>query len=439
MGLKGGDEQLVNIIIILAVFLVLMFIGIPVVFSLGGATLVWLALNPSMPVTIASQNMMSYLLSFTLISMPGFLFVGRMMNSAGVTDRLFKLALAIVGRYRGGMAHANALASMMFASMSGTAVGDAGGLGLVEMTMMKKAGYKADFAAGITAASSILGPIIPPSAAMVLLGAITNISVASLFYGGVLPGIILCGSLMVFILMRALLTKEGKKWPKTRVPWKEALKTIPQAIPSLMTFVIILGSILSGICTPTEAAVLAVWWAIFLGVCYKKLTWKVLWETLTNTVKTSGIFMLIISVASFFSWIVTIEGLPQALAGLLGTLAGSSQLPMYLVTSIIFLIVGCFLDTSAAVLLLAPIMLPAVTGIGIDPVHFGVVMIVALMIGIITPPFGLCLFVVADVAKLPVRSVTREAVKYLPSMVITLILIIIFPQLVTWLPSVLIK
>lgn len=426
-----------NIIIIGIAFILLLLLGVPVAFALGVPTLGWLLLNPSMPVTVVSQNIMKYMLSFTLISMPGFLFVGRMMNTCGITDRLFRFAIAMVGRFRGGLAHANALASMMFAAMSGTAIGDAGGLGLVEIKMMKDAGYDADFAAGITASSSILGPIIPPSSCMVMLGSIAEISVASLFYGGVFPGIIMAGSLMGMVALRARFTKKGRTWPKTVIPWKEALKTIPQAIPPMFTFVVILGSIMGGICTPTEAAVLAVWYSIFLGICYKKLTWKTLWKTLHETVNACGVFMLIVSVASYLAWISTIEGLPQMLRSALMSMAGGNQIAMYLICTVIFLIIGCFLDTSAGVLLLAPIIMPVVSSLGINVVHFGVIMVIALMIGIITPPFGICLFVVAEVGGVPVRSVTKEAVKYIPAMLITLLLVIIFPQLVTWLPSVL--
>lgn len=426
-----------NILIIGIAFIVLLLLGIPVAFALGIPTLGWLLLNPSMPVTVVSQNIMKYMLSFTLISMPGFLFVGRMMNTCGITDRLFKFAIAMVGRFRGGLAHANALASMMFAAMSGTAIGDAGGLGLVEMKMMKDAGYEPDFSAGITASSSILGPIIPPSSCMVMLGSIAEISVASLFYGGVFPGIIMAGSLMAMVALRAKFTKKGQTWPKTVIPWKEALKTIPQAIPAMMTFAVILGSIMSGICTPMEAAVLAVWYSIFLGICYKKLTWKLLWKTLLDTVNACGVFMLIVSVASYLAWIFTIEGLPQVLRAALTSLAGGNQMVMYLICVAIFLVIGCFLDTSAGVLLLAPIIMPVVNSLGIDVVHFGVIMVIALMIGIITPPFGICLFVVAEVGQVPVRAVTKEAVKYIPAMLFTLLLCIVFPQLVTWLPEVL--
>lgn len=429
----------VNMIIVIIAFLVLLFLGVPILFAIGIPGIVWLFLNPSMPVTIVSQNMMNYLLSFTLICLPGFMFVGRMMNSAGITDRLFNFSVAVVGRFRGGLAHANSFASMLFASMSGSAMADAGGLGLVEMNMMKKAGYKGEFAAGVTAASSILGPIIPPSAAMVMLGTMAEVSVAAMFFGGIIPGIMLCGALMIQVALRAKFTKEGRNWPTTKISIKETLKTIPKVVPALMTFVIILGSILAGICTPTEAAVLAVWYSIFLGICYKKVNLKVIWETLKETVKACGPLLIIMTAASFFTWTLMIEGLPQFIQSGMSIVSSYSDFVLILICVLIFFVIGCFLDTSAAVLLLTPIVMPVVKTIGINPIYFGVLMIIALMIGIITPPFGICLFVVSGVAKLPVSAVTKEAVRYIPGMIVVLLLIMLFPQVVMWLPDVLLK
>ena len=427
-----------NIIIVAVAFLVLMLLGVPVAFAMGIPCIAWvLLLRDGMPIMVIPQNIMSYMLSFTLISMPGFLFVGRMMNTCGITDRLFKFAVAMVGRFPGGLAHANALASMLFASMSGTAIGDAGGLGLVEMKMMKKAGYQDDVSAGITASSSILGPIIPPSSCMILLGAVAEISVASLFYGGVLPGILMAGALMINIAFRAKFTKKGRAWPRTPIPWREAIKTIPQAIPALGTFVVILGSIMGGLCTTTEAAILAAWYAILLGVCYKKLTLKTLWKTLLETVDACGVFMLIVAVDSLLAWEFTIEGLPSILRVFMeGMVANGSALGLLLVCGLIFLVMGCFLDTSAGILLVAPILMPVVASLGINGVHFGLIMIIGLMIGIITPPFGICLFVVAEVGKVPVKKVTIEAIKYLPAMIIVLLIVILFPEVVLWLPKV---
>lgn len=425
-----------SMITVIILFLVLMMLGFPVLYALGLPCLVWLVMNPRMPETILSQNMMSYLNSFTLLSLPGFMLVGRLMNTCGVTDRLFNLSMALVGRFRGGLAYANCVASAMFASMSGSAIADAGGLGLVEMRMMKQAGYDPAYSAGVTAASSIIGPIIPPSAAMVLLGAISQISVASMFFGGIVPGVLLCGSLCLQVFLVAHFTKKGRNMPCSPIAAKQAVKAVIQSIPALLTFVIILGSILTGICTTTEAAVVAVWYSVFLGFCYRKVTLKGLWETCKNTAEACGPLFIIMTSASMFSWIITREGLPQLLTGLMTSVAeNASIMAVILICLVIFLIIGCFMDTTAAVILLAPIIMPIIKGLGINPIYFGVLMVLSLMVGIITPPFGICLFVVSGVAKLPVRAVTMEAVKYIPAMLLVILLILAFPQLVLFIPD----
>ena len=423
-------------IVVIISFLVLMLLGVPVVFALGIPGIIWLLMSPNMPVTILAQNMMAYLNSFTLLCLPGFLFVGRLMTTCGVTDRLFNFAVALVGKFRGGLAYANCVASMMFASMSGSAIADAGGLGLVEMSMMKQAGYKPEMAAGVTAASSIIGPIIPPSAAMVMLGAIAEISVAKMFFGGIVPGIMLCLFMCVHVWIRAHFTEEGKQWPTTELPKKERRKAILGGIPAMFTFVLILGSILGGICTTTEAAVIAVRYSILLGIIYKKVTFKSLWDTAKNTVPGCGPLFIIMTAAEFFSWILTREGLSRLLqTAMTGFAASYSETALVLMCVLVFLIVGCFMDTSAAVLLLAPIIIPVVKSVGIDPIYFGVLMVLGLMVGIITPPFGICLFVVSGVAKIPVKDVTKEAIRYIPAMLAVILLVAFFPQIVTFIPN----
>lgn len=425
-------------IMVIVLFFLFLLLGFPVLFSLGIPCVFWIFMNSRVQDTILAQNMMSYMTSFTLICLPGFLFVGRLMNTCGVTDKLFKLSIASVGRFRGGMAHANAFASMLFASMSGSAIADAGGLGLVEMRMMKRAGYKLDFSAGITAASSVLGPIIPPSAAMVLIGTVAEISVANMFFGGIIPGVLLCGALMLQVALRSVFTAEGRAWPSTVVPLKAALLTFLEAIPALLTFVIIMGSIYTGICTPTEAAVVAVLYSIFLGFVYKKLTLRLLWETLKQTGAACGPLLIIMASASIFTWVLMREGLPQMLTSWMqGVSASSGNVVVLLVCLLVFLVIGCFIDSTSAVLLLAPIVFPVIKSVGIDPVQFGVVMTLALIIGVITPPFGICLFVVSGVAKVPVRDVTREACRYLPAMIIVLLLLTFVPDIVLFLPKLL--
>jgi tripartite ATP-independent transporter DctM subunit len=428
------------IILLTCLFLIFLLVGMPVAFALGIPLVVYLVLNwGAIPVAFMANSMVSHLISFTLLALPAFLLSGKMMNTCGVTERLFDFAIAVVGRLRGGLAHANCLASMLFASMSGTAVGDAGGLGAIELDMMNKAGYRMDFAAGVTAASSILGPIIPPSAAMVLLGSLAGISIGSLFMGGIIPGILLGLALMGFIYLRSIFTVEGRNWPVEKVPWRQVLKTIPPAILPMLSPVIILGGITLGVVTPTEAAILAIDYSLLLGIYYRKVTFKSLWETLKATVETTGVFLFIMAVAGFFTWVVTREGLPQLLQSSLSNIYSFSPFIVMMIISGILLVIGCFLDTSAACILVTPVLMPVVTRLGIDPIFFGVVMIISLMIGIITPPFGICLFVLSDVAGISVKRVTKEAVKYIPAMVIILILIIIFPQIVTWIPNAVFK
>ena len=423
---------------LLIVFLILLLLGVPVAFSLGIPTILYFFLNiGTIPIEFMPHAMTNPLFNYVLIALPAFLLSGRMMNGTGVTNRIFNLARALVGRFRGGLIYTNIFASMMFASMSGTAVGDAGGLGQVEMEMMDRAGYKKDVAAGVTAASSVLGPIIPPSVNMVILGATASISIGKLFMGGIIPGLLMAAALMLNVTLRAHFTEEGRSWPVDKVPGKEVLNACLQGILPMLCPVIIIGGISLGVVTPTEAAILAIDYAILLGLLYREISFKSVWETLEATVASAGTFMYIIAVAGFYTWILTREGLPQMLTALLQPVVGYSQTVGLLVIAAFLLVVGCFLDTTAAILMVAPILMPIVNSLQIEPILFGIIMVVALIIGIITPPFGICLFVVSDVAKLPVSAVTKESLRYLPAMFITLLLLIFFPQLVTWLPGLL--
>ena len=428
MGLK--------ILILVAVFLMLLFLGVPVAFALGVPSIVYLIMQGgSVPLTNLSHSMTTPLFSYVLIALPAFLLSGRMMNSGGVTSRLFDAALALVGRFRGGLAYANVLASMMFASMSGTAVGDTGGLGAIEMQMMSEAGYKKSFSAGITAASSVIGPLIPPSVAMVVLGSSAGISTGKLFLGGLIPGVIMGLALMVSVFLQARFTTEGKNWPVYKVPAREVPVKLLKAIPALCSPLIILGGITTGIFTPTEAAVICIDYSIILGLIYKEMTLKSFFKVLKDTVETAGEFMLIIAVAGFFTWVITKIGLATVLTNILMPLYNVGPLLVVLVLAVLLVIIGCFMDTTAAILLVTPIFFPIINQMGIDPVYFGVMMTVALISGIVTPPFGICLFVMSDVSQLPVSVITKECAKYLPAMFAVLFIIILFPGLSTWLPG----
>lgn len=424
------------IAMMLIVFMVLLLLGVPVAFSLGIPTMIYFFLNQgTIPIEFMAHTMTNPLFNYVLIALPAFLLSGRMMNGAGVTERIFNLAKALVGRFRGGLVYTNIIASMLFASMSGTAVGDAGGLGAIEIDMMDRAGYKKEVTAGVTAASSVLGPIIPPSVNMVIVGATASISVGKLFMGGVIPGIIMAVALMANVFIRAHFTEEGRSWPVEVVKGKDVGSALLHGILPMCCPLIIIGGINFGIVTPTEAAIAAIDYAIILGIFYREVSLRSIWQTLQETVASAGTFMYIIAVAGFYTWILTREGLPQVLTSLLAPIANNSQTVGLLLIAGFLLIAGCFLDTTAAILMVTPILMPVVNALGINPVVFGVMLVVALIIGIITPPFGICLFVVADVAKVPVGAVTKESIRYLPAMIIALLLIIFFPDLITWLPT----
>ncbi|OUN00185.1 MAG: hypothetical protein BAA02_05455 [Paenibacillaceae bacterium ZCTH02-B3] len=422
-----------GIALLCVTLIVFMVIGVPIAFCTGLASMLYLMSNPSIPSEVLSHRLTGSLFSLVLLALPAFLLVGRMFNVAGITDRIFDFAISLVGRIRGGLAQANAMASMMFASMSGTAVGDAGGLGVIEMEMMKKAGYRPAFAAGITAASSVLGPIIPPSVAMVILGATASVDIGRLFMGGVIPGILMGISLMVYVYLYARFTAEGRSWPVTKHDLKTMLRNFRRAILPLLTPVIIIGCITFGVVTPTEAAVLAIDYALLLGIVYRNISWKRLLETLEDCIETTGVFMFIFASAGVFGWLLTLEQVPQAVSDLLFSLTTDPTVILFLIV-LFLLIVGAFLDTTAAILLVTPMLIPIVQQAGIDMIHFCIVLVVALIIGIITPPFGICLFVVSDVAKLPVTTVTRACLPYLVPMIIVVILLVLFPGLSTWLP-----
>ena len=424
------------IAMMLIVFLVLLLLGVPVAFSLGIPTMIYFFLNQgTIPIEFMAHTMTNPLFNYVLIALPAFLLSGRMMNGAGVTERIFNLAKALVGRFRGGLVYTNIIASMLFASMSGTAVGDAGGLGAIEIDMMDRAGYKKEVTAGVTAASSVLGPIIPPSVNMVIVGATASISVGKLFMGGVIPGLIMAVALMANVFIRAHFTEEGRSWPVEVVKGKDVGSALLHGILPMCCPLIIIGGINFGIVTPTEAAIAAIDYAIILGIFYREVSLRSIWQTLQETVASAGTFMYIIAVAGFYTWILTREGLPQVLTSLLAPIANNSQTVGLLLIAGFLLIAGCVLDTTAAILMVTPILMPVVNALGINPVVFGVMLVVALIIGIITPPFGICLFVVADVAKVPVGAVTKESIRYLPAMIIALLLIIFFPDLITWLPT----
>ena len=419
----------------LVVFLVLLMLGIPVCFSLAIPTLIYFLMNTgSVPVEFIAHQTTNPLTNYVLIALPAFLLSGRMMNGTGVTHRIFDLANALVGRFRGGLVYTNIVASMMFASMSGTAVGDAGGLGQLEMEMMDRAGYERKVSAGVTAASSVLGPIIPPSILMVLIGYSTGASVGQLFLGGAIPGVMIGVALMVYSYIHA--SRGGDAYIQTtKFDPKEVRRTMFSALPGLGLPIIIIGGIISGIFSATEAAAVAVVYGFLVGMfIYKEITLKDLPGIFVKSAQTAAGIMIITGCAYIFAWFITAKQLPQLLIQVMNTFI-TSKTAFLIFLNIALFLVGMFMESFSAIIVLMPILFPVATAYGIDPIHFGVIVCINLAIGYVTPPYGATLFVACGLTGKSVREVFPFVIPTILAMLVVLIIVTYFPQTYLWLPQ----
>ena len=413
-----------------AVWLTIMLMGMPIAFTLAVATLLYLVVN-GMPLVIIAQRMVGGIDSFPLLAVPFFILAANLMNGSGITDRLFHFAHLLVGRVRGGLAHVNVVASVIFSGMSGSAVADAGGLGAMEIRVMRDAGYKPAYAAAVTVASCIIGPMIPPSIPMVIYGVLADASIGRLFLGGVIPGLMTAGSLMLMIA----LTARSKGLPVTEgIPRSEALLTTRRAMLPLLTPVIIIGGITMGVFSPTEASAIACVYALVLGVFYRELNAQRIWTVLQETSRTTASICLIVSAATVFAWLLTALQVPQHAATFLIGLT-TDPLQLLLIINLAIFVIGFFIEGLAVMILVVPVMQPTLVAVGIDPIHFGVVLVFNLMIGLMTPPMGVGLFVVSSVSGLRVEEIAREVFPMLIPLVVVLLLLIFFPGLVTALPD----
>ncbi|KUO67820.1 MAG: ABC transporter permease [Clostridia bacterium BRH_c25] len=422
-----------ELLILLLIMLFFFMMKMPVAFSIG-ITAVIALIQRGLPLELVPQRMFTAIDSFALLAVPVFIFVGEIMNTGGVTQRLFNFCRVYVRHIAGGLGHVNVMASVIFAGMSGSAVADAQGLGAVELKAMRDAGYDDEFSGAITAASSTIGPIIPPSIPLVIYAVLAEQSVGRLFLGGLVPGVLMGSALCVMVYFYA--KKRG--YPiEPKAGFKEKVTATYKAIPSLLTPIIIIGAIMTGIISPTEAATLSAVYALFLGfVLHKELTLKILYEMLNRTVIGSVTTLIIISSASILSWIVISSGAPTTIAH---AMFGMTQNPIVLILliNLLLLVLGCFLEATSILMIMAPILLPIAEGMGFDLVAFGVIFVLNIMIGLITPPMGLCLFVVAKLTELPVSRLVRPTLIMMIPLVIVLLLISIFPQIITFLPNLL--
>jgi len=418
--------------LILAIFAVLIATGIPIAFVLGFSSLIYLV-KIEMPLVLIPQRMFVGLNSFLLLAVPLFVVAGKLMNETGITDRLVAFASLLLGRLRGGLAYVNIVASMLFAGITGTGAADTSAIGSVMIPAMKKQGYRADYSAAVTAISSVIGPVIPPSLAMLVYGAIAQVSIAKLFLGGVIPGILL--GLVQIAIAAAYAKVRHHPLRMEKLSFRRSVRITYEALLGLVMPVIIIGGILSGVFTATESATIAVLYALLVGFfVYRKLTFSKLGRVLLEAGILIGPVLVIIATANLFGWILTAEGIPDTIAAFITSLTSNPYL-ILLLMNIVFLFVGTFMETLASIILLTPIFLPLVTGIGIDPVHFGIILVVNLNIGLTTPPLGVCMFIACPLAGISIKDFVRAIWPFLLASIGVLFLITYVPGLVMFIPN----
>ena len=415
----------------IVVFLFLLVFRVPIAFALGLSSVVYFMMN-GMPLTTIPQIMITPFDSFPILAVPLFMLAGELMNTGGVSHRLYNFAKVLVGHIPGSLGHVNVIGSMIFAGMSGSAVADAAGLGAVEIHEMIAEGFDPDFSAAVTAASSTVGPIIPPSIPFVIYGSMAGVSVGALFAGGAIPGTIMGLSMLpvVYVIAR----KRSYKIYK-RATLGDLGRAIQSAFLPLLTPVILMGGILSGIVTPTEAAVLAVLYALILGCfVYREYNISQLFRIFSQVGRSTGAVIFILTTASVFGWILAYEGVPGIVAKTLFEITRNKYL-LLLILNILFLMLGCFMDTITILLVMVPMVLPTVKEARIDLVHFGVFLTLNLMIGLLTPPVGMCSYIVADLAKISFERVVKATIPFMVILILVLMIITYIPSTVTWLPS----
>ena len=422
------------IAVFIGLVMILFVLGFAIPYALGITALVGMLMTSSSfgisnMQTIATK-MTTGVNSFTLMAIPLFLLSGKLMNVGSITDRIFKFCNALVGWIPGGLGQVNILASIVFAGMSGSAVADAAGLGTIEIAAMKEEGFDSEFAAGITAASSTIGPIIPPSIPLIIFGCVGSVSISKLLVGGIIPGVLcgLCLGVMVAVI------SIRRHYPRRGFPsLKEFWMLFRRSILSLLTPVILIGGILSGQFTATEAASVASAYALILTVLiYREIGWKQLKEVIRDTCTDTASIMLVVAASTFYGYMITKCMIPQAVLKLFISISSIKAIFLLLI-NIFLLFVGCFMETNAAIMILAPILLPAAVNFGVDPVHFGLIMVFNLMIGLLTPPVGMCLYATARVAGISFEDQVKGTSWFYIPLAITLICITAFPWLSTFL------
>ena len=426
-----GKENSVDLILMVLAFIALMAVGTPIAFCLGLSCALYGFLS-KIPMIFLAQKMYGGINSFTLLCIPGFILAGELMNSGGLSDRIISFCNSLIGHIRGGLAQANIIASMIFAGISGSALADTASLGAVLIPAMKKEKYDAPFACAITASSSTIGPIIPPSTPMIIVGTLTGLSVGKLFMAGVLPGILIGVGQMALTYYLSI----KRNYPKgPKATWKERLIEFRYAFWSLLMTFIILYGILGGLFSPTEASIVACLYALLVGVfVYRGITIKNLPRIFISAAITTTGIMVLVGFANCFAWVMMSERVPMMITKLILSITENKFFVLLLI-NILLLIVGAFMETIAALLTLFPTLLMVATSVGVDPIHFGVIAVLNLVIGLTTPPIGVCMFVASSIGKISLSEFTKANLPYLILNLGVLMAVTYLPFLSTWLPS----
>ncbi|QEW19074.1 Neu5Ac permease [Marinibacterium anthonyi] len=419
----------------LAAFVVFMILGVPIAFSLGLASVTYLFVNDQWQLMIGfPQKMIAGIDSFVLLTIPFFILAGNLMNSADLTRQIVRFAQMLVGRVKGGLAVVNVVSSMMFSGVSGAATAEASAIGSVMIPAMEKDGYKAEYAAALTATGSILGPLVPPSLSLILYGVLTGTSISDLFLAGIVPAFLLCGLLILYALWRARV--EDHPLPE-RIPSSERAGLAVKALPALFLPVIIVGGIRTGVFTPTEAAAVAALYALIIGgLLYRTLNGSKIAQAFYDTATMTAGVMLIVSMASMTAFILGIENIPRAIATAMQSISDSPWV-LILMLNLVLLLLGLFLEPLAALVLAMPILNQVFPLLEISSVQFGVMVVLNLMIGMITPPVGLCLFIVAAIGKQPLEKVARAILPMIVICLLVLLAVAFIPVLTLSLPALL--
>ncbi|ETA82582.1 TRAP transporter large permease [Youngiibacter fragilis] len=415
-------------IFLIALFFILMFLGIPVAVSLGFSSVLTLALFSDIPLTLISQSMFSSMNSFIMVAVPLFILAGNIMDKGGVGDKIFNFANSMVGWMPGGLGHVNIVTSLIFAGMSGSSVADVAGLGVLEMSAMEKRGYDKEYSAAITVATSTLATMIPPSILMIVAASVANVSVGKALVGGVIPGIMIA---VVFMVYNHLYCKKHKIGDKSKFSLEIFFKSLFVSIPAMLVPVIILIGMFTGIVTPTEAAAIAVVYSTIISLTiYKGLTLKNIPRLLINTTKTTGTILFIAVTAKSANWIFEFDGLPAKIATSITSLTSNPILIMLVVLAFL-VIVGMIMDATAAIYIVVPILLPAVTSVGVDPLFFVVFLVLSLALGLITPPVGVCLYAATSVTGLRLEQIVPKLIPWIVILILSLVILAIFPVIIT--------